>query len=305
MTSPPRVSIVMTVWNGEKYIAESISSVLNQTFRDLELIIIDDGSTDGTCAVVESFHDERIRLVRRPHEGVVPSANCGVSLAQAEYVARLDADDISLETRIARQVAALDAHPRAVLCYANIEVFGETGLGSFSAGGPTARLARGRGLNLIQMCFRAPFVHSTVMFRLSAFRKIGGYLDKHPCEDFSLFTRLIRVGDLVGIPQVLVRYRRHGGSATFRRMEDMKRFTREICLDHIHYFLGVPPAQAEMLYLMLGKPAGERPLGAWLFFCRRALRWPACWRPESLAWLLLQTLRVLRGRRGAVPTTAS
>jgi glycosyltransferase involved in cell wall biosynthesis len=306
MTTPPRVSVVMTVWNGEKYIAESIDSILKQTWRDLEFIIIDDGSTDGTCGVIESFRDDRIRLVRRPHAGVVLSANHGVSLARGEYVARLDADDISLPTRLALQVAALDRHPAAVLCYTDVEIFGDNMFGDVSKSHRAARFTRDTATSLIQMCFRCTFTHSSVMFRLETWREIGGYRDKHPCEDFDLYGRLARVGNFVGVPGRLVRYRRHGESATMRRLEQMGKFSHEICIAHALHFLAVSEAQAEAIYGNMHRPVADRDWGLWFFFCARSLRHPRCWRPEPLGWLVSQTLRLLAaklGRKKTAPAT--
>ena len=276
------------------YIGESIDSILRQTFRDFELIIIDDGSTDETCQVVESFDDPRIRLFRRPHLGVVPSANFGVSQARGPYVARLDADDISLPERLARQVDVLDHNPQVVLCFTDREVFGDV-----PAGSKEARFRTDNGSYLIGMCWYCPALHSSVLFRKDAFDQVGGYLDKHPVEDYSLFTRLFRIGSFIGIPLKLVKYRRHAASATFRRMDDMIRFSKEVSLDHIRFFLEVDEAQAEEMYHMLRLPPGERKLRIWFQFCRKVLRHPICWRPEPLAWLAFQTIKGVTAQKTA------
>jgi glycosyltransferase involved in cell wall biosynthesis len=288
MLPSPQVSVVMTVWNGTAYIAESIDSILRQTFSDLELIIIDDGSTDDTCSVIESFTDPRIRLIRRPHLGVVPSANFGVSQARGSYIARMDADDISLPERLARQVAALDKNAAAVLCFTDTETFGD-----ITSSHKEARFRRDNASYLIGMCWYCPFLHSSVLFRKDAFDQIGGYLDKHPAEDFSLFTRLIRIGSFIGIPLKLVKYRRHAASATFRRMDDMLNFSKEISLDHIQYFLKVDEFQAEEFFRMLQLPSEDKNLHIWFKFCRKVLSHSACWRPEPLGWLILHTVKIV------------
>jgi glycosyltransferase involved in cell wall biosynthesis len=292
MPSSPRVSVVMTVWNGEKHIAEAIDSILKQTYLDFELIVVDDGSTDGTCRVVETFQDPRVRLFRKPHCGIVPSANFGVSQARGTYIARLDADDISLPDRLGRQVEALERNPHAVLCYSDFQIFGEDAV----PGRKPAHVARDSALVLIQMCYRCPFMHSSVLYRKDAFDQVGGYLERFPvAEDFNLFTRLIRVGPFVGLPLKLLKYRRHLGSTTFRRIEEMMRFDRDICVAHIQYFLKVDAAQADRIHQMLKSAFAKRPWGPWLSFCARVLRHPACWRPEPFAWLALQTCRMARG----------
>jgi glycosyltransferase involved in cell wall biosynthesis len=292
MSTSPTVSVVMTVWNGEKHIAESIDSILRQTYQDLELVIVDDGSTDGTCGVVESFPDPRLRLFRQPHCGIVPSANFGVGQARGTYIARLDADDISLPDRLARQVEALERNPRAVLCYTDFQIFGEDA----GPGRKMAHMARDSALVLIQMCYRCPFMHSSVLYRRAAFDQGGGYLEKFAvAEDFNLFTRLIRLGPFVGLPLKLLKYRRHLGSTTFRRIEEMMRFDQEICVTHIQYFLKVEAAQADRIHQMLKSAYDKRAWGLWLAFCIRVLRHPTCWRPEPFGWLVLQTYRLARG----------
>jgi glycosyltransferase involved in cell wall biosynthesis len=295
MSKSPQVSVVMTVWNGEKHIAESIDSILRQTFQDLELIVIDDGSTDDTCRVVETFQDSRLHLIRRPHSGIVSSANYGVSQARGTYVARLDADDISLPDRLALQVDALERNPQAVLCYTDAAIFGEGAAPLFK----TVPVRRDPAILLIQMCFRCPVIHSTVLYRKSVFDQIGGYLDRYPVsEDFNLFIRLIRVGPFVGIPRILVNYRRHLGSISFHRLEEMKKFTQEICIDHMEYFLKVDATQAEEFYKMLWLAPGQRDWRCWLSFCARVLRHPACRGPESLAWMLVKMGRMVVRAKG-------
>jgi glycosyltransferase involved in cell wall biosynthesis len=292
MLPSPHVSVVMTVWNGEKHIAESIDSILKQAYQDLELIVVDDGSTDGTCRVVETFQDPRLRLFRRPHCGIVPSANFGVAQARGPYIARLDADDISLPDRLARQVEALERNPSAVLCYTDFEIFGEDAI----PGHRMAHLPQDSALILIQMCYRCPFMHSSVLYRRAAFDQVGGYLEKFAvAEDFDLFTRLIRVGPFVGIPLKLLRYRRYFGSTTFQRSQEMAALGREVGLAHIQSFLKVDAAQADRFHQMLRSGFAKRSWGTWLAFCARVLRHPACWRPEPFGWLALQTYRLARG----------
>ena len=280
----------MTVWNGAKYIAESIESILQQTFEDFEFIIIDDGSTDNTCEIIESFHDPRIILIRRPHQGVVSASNFGASQARGIYIARLDADDISLPERLALQVVALDKNPEAVLCYTNVTVFGDNFFGDASSTHKPARFCLDTAFFNVLMCMRPPFLHSSVMFRKDVFHQIGGYL-KYPCEDFDLYVRLIREGSFVGVPLKLLRYRRHAESATFRRIEEMGRMNREISLDHIRYFLRMSFFQSEEIFHMLSTPPVQRKWGLWIFFCLRVLRHPQSWRPEPLGYLVLHTLK--------------
>src|SRR5882672_2663017 len=117
-TSPhgPKVSVLLPVWNAERYLAGSIESVLDQTFADFELLIVDDASTDGSRALIERYRDRRIRLVENEKNlGVTRSLNLGLERARGRYVARADADDLCAPERLERQVAFLDAHPEVAL----------------------------------------------------------------------------------------------------------------------------------------------------------------------------------------------
>src|SRR4029077_17839079 len=107
----PAVSVLMGVWNGAPRVREAVGSVLGQTLVDLELIVVDDGSADGTPAILDSFGDSRLRIERRARGGLTSALNRALALARAPLLARLDADDVALPERLARQVAYLDAHP--------------------------------------------------------------------------------------------------------------------------------------------------------------------------------------------------
>src|SRR5580698_3447780 len=99
----PRISIVMPVWNGETYLAATLESVLTQTFTDFELIVVDDGSTDATLGILKSCPDPRLRVFQLEHGGIVKALNHGLAQARSEWIARQDADDISLPRRLERQ----------------------------------------------------------------------------------------------------------------------------------------------------------------------------------------------------------
>ena len=110
---PPRVSVVMPVYNAEGFVEAAARSILDQTFTDLELIAVDDGSTDGSGAILDRLAaaDPRLRIVRRPNTGVTGALNDGLAAARAPLIARMDADDVSAPTRLEKQLAYLDAHP--------------------------------------------------------------------------------------------------------------------------------------------------------------------------------------------------
>ncbi|HAS7841575.1 TPA: glycosyltransferase family 2 protein, partial [Vibrio cholerae] len=125
--SSPKISVVMSVYNGEKYLGEAIDSILKQTFSDFEFIIINDGSTDKTLEIIKSYmkKDDRIVLVSRENKGLIVSLNEGLDLAKGQYIARMDADDISIKSRFEKQIEFLDSNPDIGVCGTWVEVFGE------------------------------------------------------------------------------------------------------------------------------------------------------------------------------------
>lgn len=209
----PRLSVVMPVFNDEDYVAEAVQSVLNQDLTDFELIIINDGSTDGTAAVLERFNDSRIRLYVQVNQGLVASLNRAVSLAQAPLIARHDADDRSLQDRFAKQIELFDRESDIVLAGSSIQVM------------DTAGTYRHDHMVLLQdaelkqeLLVRSPFAHGSVMFKKEAFDKAGGYRQSEwPAEDYGLWLRMARFGTFANIDTPLYRYRENdsGISATY------------------------------------------------------------------------------------------
>ena len=127
MTTSPRVSVIMPAYNASDFIREAVDSILAQTFGDFELIILNDGSTDDTQAIVESYEDERIRLVNKANSGVASTLNEGLKLAKGEFIWRHDADDISLPQKLERQIQFMEEHPEFDLCATQIAFMTERG----------------------------------------------------------------------------------------------------------------------------------------------------------------------------------
>jgi glycosyltransferase involved in cell wall biosynthesis len=292
MKNEPLVSVVMTAWNRESLIHESISSILAQTYNNIELIVVDDGSTDGTSAAVEAFKDTRIRLFRRPHMGIVRSANYGIAQARGQFIARLDSDDLSLPSRIQLQVKVLAKHPAAVLCFSDCTFFGGE-----AANQSHGRFCRSNMLIVVKMCLACPLVHSSIMYRKDAFERAGGYLPSTPvAEDYSLYTRLAFQGVFVGIPQKLVAYRIHSSSSTQKHLAIMKQLTREIAVQHMISYFQFGQMQAGRYYEDLNRPFHCRSLALWMNFCRHVLSRRQCWQFELLAWMTSQTVKMLLGK---------
>ncbi len=129
----PKISVVLPVYNSEKYIAEAVQSILDQTFTDFELLIINDASTDGTLQILESFKDDRLKIINNPTNlKVVKSLNKGLELAQGEFIARMDADDIAYPQRFEKQIAYFKKYPQVDVCGTWVQAFGDDNFIFFS-----------------------------------------------------------------------------------------------------------------------------------------------------------------------------
>lgn len=224
----PAVSVVMSVHNGQKYLRDAVESILNQTFRNFEFIIIDDGSTDNSKEILEEYaaKDSRIRFVSRENRGFTKSLNEGLALARGKYIARMDADDIAFPQRFENQVRFLEEHSETVVLGCNVELIDEDGdkLGLWTR--PVTHQAleeahlQGIGGSL---------VHPTVMLRAAAVQVTGGYReDLFTTQDFDLFLRLGEVGRLGNLPDVLLQYRMHLESVGFKKLEEQYKTLCEI-----------------------------------------------------------------------------
>ncbi len=128
MSENPKVSVIMSVYNGDKYLREAIESILNQTFTDFEFIIVNDGSTDNSLEIIESYDDERIKTINnKKNIGLTKSLNKALKFAKGKYIARQDADDVSLPNRFEKQVEYLDSHPEVALVGTSVYLIDENG----------------------------------------------------------------------------------------------------------------------------------------------------------------------------------
>jgi hypothetical protein len=208
----PEVSVVMAVYNGERFLRESIESILEQTLSDLELILVDDGSIDGSRQIVERYTDPRISLIRNATNlGQAVSLNKGLRAATGRFVARQDADDVSERTRLERQVAAMNADPRLGLLgswYRKIDVDGNI-LGH-------RRLPLEHVDLAWALLFYCPFVHSGIMWRRSVLgHRVDCYDERlRYAMDYDLWRRLVLADRVANLPEYLVRVRIHSGSMT-------------------------------------------------------------------------------------------
>lgn len=220
-SAPPRVSVLMPVFNAGQYLREAIDSILAQTFNDFELIAIDDGSTDDSPIILRAIarHEPRLRIVSRPNTGIVGALNDGLAAARGELIARMDADDTCDPTRFAKQIAYLDTHADCIAVGTACTRTDPTGSPAGTQQPPTghdaidAALLRADGGALI---------HATLMLRTGVLRAIGGWRTGYDwVEDLDLFLRLTEHGRVANLPEPLYAYRRHIESVCFRNYELM------------------------------------------------------------------------------------
>lgn len=210
-TDMPKITVLMPAYNAGKYIREAIASVLRQTYRDFELLIVNDGSTDDTLSIALSFVDPRIVVVNKDHGGVAAALNTGLKLASAPFVARFDADDICLPTRLETQFNFLHDHPDYVLVGSDAEYMLENGefLFNFKCIAHSNEEVQD---NLYVYC---PFIHSAVTYRRDAVMKAGGYnIHAHNFEDYLLWTNLAKTGKMQNLREPLIKVRLNASSST-------------------------------------------------------------------------------------------
>jgi len=259
---PPTVSVLMTVYNGRKYLAAAIDSILSQTFGDFEFLIIDDGSKDDSPAILRDYanRDSRVRVITQVNKGLTHSLNEGLQLARGRYIARMDADDLSLPQRIEKQVKFLDDHPEYVLIGCRCMLIDPDGYPIREKPDTVADHDQIDGL-LMKMGW--PLVHPAVMMRAEVVRKIGGYDESYRTnQDHELFLRLAEVGKLANLQEILLRYRQHFESVGFTKVESQALTVVEIARA-AHQRRGLPFADFEALGPRLLRPLDHRRNWTW------------------------------------------
>ena len=228
----PLVSVVMSVYNGEKYLREAIDSILNQTFTDFEFIIINDGSTDGTLKIIKSYKDPRIVLISRENKGLVASLNEGIKKAQGKYIARMDADDISLPTRLEKQTKYMEAHLECVMVGAGITFIDDKGKET----GRSPLLLHHDDIKL-EILVRCPVAHPVVFFRRITFKNTGGYRQSYfPAEDYDLWLRFMEQGRLANLGEILLEYRELNSGISSKQAFEQKSMSDQIRLRALSNF---------------------------------------------------------------------
>ncbi len=263
----PKITVLMPVYNGERFLAGTMHSILSQTYQDFEFLIIDDGSTDKSQELIEGFHDPRIRILTNPRRLKLSGAlNRGIDESAGTYIARMDADDIALPDRLRRQVEYLDTNPAIGLCGTWIERFG-TGKKRVDKHFTESDQIKAYSL------FDCPFAHPTVMFRRDLFVRHALRYDGsfYPTEDYELWTRALECFPCANIGEVLLCYRVHADSMTCSDWQEMDTKAARIA-DYQLKKLGLQVSPDELLFHRnIGR--GQSYVSASVNEVRRAEEW--------------------------------
>jgi len=227
------VTILMAAYNASNYIAESITSVLNQTFQNYELLIINDGSTDNTETVIQSFKDSRIRVIKNEvNRGLIESRNIALKEAKGNFIAILDSDDIAMPDRLEKQLNAFRNNPelavvgsRALIIDQNDNETGE-------------KLAVFTGIDKIKITlfFENTIVHSSTMIRTKIFREVNGYQGDSLIEDYDLFYRISQKYAIENLEDYLVKYRIHGTNISIQKRDQLDQALYNLKIRQLNQF---------------------------------------------------------------------
>lgn len=228
MSSQPAISVLMPVYNAERYVAAAVESILGQTFGDFEFLITDDGSSDRSLQILKRYaaKDDRIRLTSQPNAGLVKTLNQMLLNARSELIARMDADDISLPDRLAHQIEFLRLHPEVVCVGGAQDYIDEAGrvLNHMLLGEQDDEVQR------FALAGMTPINHPSAMFRRDAVLQVGGYDESfYPSEDLDLWLRLGEIGKLANLPETVLKYRQHMHSISERQQQEQTYQKQRAC----------------------------------------------------------------------------
>lgn len=252
----PEITVLIPVYNGAKHIDEAIESVLNQTFKNFELIIINDGSKDDSQAHLERFAalDKRCRVIQRENKGLVETRNELIALSNSEFLAWLDQDDVCYPTRLEKQVRYLNEHPECVCVGSDVLLIDKDGnpICDFFKSQSHEALDRG---NMAgggsQICNPSVAFRKSVAIALGGIRKSFVY-----AEDIDLFLRMAEVGKLAIIPEVLVKYRQHLEAAGYSHLREVQIKSAQAAINEARIRRNLPPLNAQEINSM-GKSQSE------------------------------------------------
>lgn len=224
----PLVSVVMPAYNSEKYIAEAIESILNQTYKNFEFIIVNDGSTDNTLKIIKKYakKDKRIKVINNKENlKICKSLNRGITSSKGKYIARVDSDDISLPERFEEQVDFLEKNKEAGVVGADMQIFNGLTKENISI----RKYEKTDEKLRKTIFFYSPFAHPAVMIRKRVLEDLGQYNEEyHDCEDLELWFRIGSKYKFANINKILIKYRFHPNSITIKKMRRMETLSNKL-----------------------------------------------------------------------------
>lgn len=287
----PLITVLMPAYNAEKYIGEAITSVLNQTFHDFELLIINDGSTDTTVQVINSFTDPRIRLINQTNQGIAAALNIGLLNAKADLIARFDADDICMPERLMVQYDFLSDHPDYIIVGSDADFIDMNGNFVYTRSLPAHTNEEIQELTLDQ----CPLIHSAVLFRKEPIMHAGGYnTNAYGFEDLLLWSKIIKQGKVCNLLQKLLQVRLNPGSISIDKKWHTKRF-REIMIGSIHRGNTTEPEGKELLNILKKQNKPKIKEGSYYSLLGKKYLWDNH-QPEKARINLKKAIRIHPGR---------
>ncbi len=313
VAAQPDVSVVMSVYNGSDLLAKALDSILTQEGVTLELIVVNDGSTDACGAILDEYarRDPRVHVIHQDNTGLTRALIRGCAAARGQFIGRHDADDISLPGRLARQATFLKANPEAVMTACGVRRFGPGGEDMGERISPGEELHEGLGkLTLAEIV--GPPHHGGTMFRRSAYEAVGGYRAAfRVAQDIDLWLRLAEAGKCLGIPEVLYHASWRLGSISHLRLQEQIR-TTEVLLEcarvrraggndapilarwekeRVAATTALPAGMedARFYYFIAGSLRGRDPLKARSYYRQALQRWPFFLRAR--VWMLLLSVK--------------
>lgn len=224
----PVVSVLLPVFNGEKYLVQAIDSILNQTFHDFELLLLDDGSTDGSLDILREFEalDSRVRVTTRENKGLIVTLNELVAQARGKYIARMDADDVALPGRFASQVKFLEGNLHVVCVGGAFELIDYAGRYLTTLKQPQLNAE----IQALMLAGHVAINHPTIMARSASIKAVGGYDTRYEAaEDYDLWLRIGEFGELANLSEVTLKYRLHENSVSETSGKKQRESIRRAC----------------------------------------------------------------------------
>lgn len=224
----PKVSVYMPAYNREKYIAEAIDSILNQTFTDFELIIINDGSTDNTAKIISDYaaRDKRIKFINnKQNRGIVAASNIGLDVAIGEYIAKMDSDDISLPDRLAKQVAFLDSHPDIGMVGCGLQAFDKDNF----------IITHSARVGLIDALTEIPTTIFMARRSVIEQNKLRFNPEFIAGEDYDFYVQFLKHANIANLPDILYKYRWHGSNISIEQNKIQIQQTKKIQKELTNY----------------------------------------------------------------------